>query len=167
MNLTLPLNWHLPVGSRTPLDPLLGRAVRIWTVTLRGTGRYIGSVKHAGAVVPVVSRLVTGSSVASIEKLEERTYVLTMPMQPVPATQVLESRGLQHSGHTWDQILELGFPAEVRRVELDPEAGVFMAYGTRSALKKVQAVVDRLTQDPAELSSCLDRIAANGHLIEG
>lgn len=118
------------------------------------------------AVVPV-SRLVTGASVASIEKLEERTYVLTMPIQPVPVTEVLESRGLQHSGHTWDQILELGFPAEARRVELDPEAGVFMAYGTRPALKKVQAVLDRLTQDPAELSSCLDRITADGHLIEG
>ena len=51
------------------------------------------------------------SSVASIERLEERTYVLTMPMQPVPAAEVLEARGLEHSGHTWDQILELGFPA--------------------------------------------------------
>lgn len=136
-------------------------------VDVLGSAGLAGAAFAGGgpAVVPV-SRLVTGSSVASIEKLEERTYVLTMPMQPVPATQVLESRGLQHSGHTWDQILELGFPAEVRRVELDPEAGVFMAYGTRSALQKVQALVDRLTQDPAELSSCLDRIAANGHLIE-
>ena len=109
------------------------------------------------AVVPV-SRLVTGTSVASIERLEERTYVLTMPMQPVPATQVLESRGLEHAGHTWDQILELGFPAEVRRVELDGEADVFMAYGTRPALKKVQAVLDRLTQDEEELLACLERI---------
>lgn len=113
------------------------------------------------AVVPV-SRLVTGSSVASIERLEERTYVLTMPMQPVPATQVLESRGLEHAGHTWDRILELGFPAEVRRVELDGEANVFMAYGTRPALKKVQAVLDRLTQDEEELLACLERIGVAG-----
>lgn len=49
----------------------------------------------------------------------ERTYVLSMPMQPVPVTEVLKARGLEHSGHTWDQILKLGFPAEVRRVELD------------------------------------------------
>ncbi len=118
------------------------------------------------AVVPV-SRLVTGSSVASIERLEERTYVLTMPMQPVPATQVLESRGLEHAGHTWGQILELGFPAEVRRVELDGEANVFMAYGTRPALKKVQAVLDRLTQDVDELRACLERISSDGHAIEG
>ena len=118
------------------------------------------------AVVPV-SRLVTGSSVASIERLEERTYVLTMPMQPVPATQVLESRGLEHAGHTWDRILELGFPAEVRRVELDGEADVFMAYGTRPALKKVQAVLDRLTQDTDELRACLERISSDGHAIEG
>ena len=118
------------------------------------------------AVVPV-SRLVTGSSVASIEKLEERTYVLTMPMQPVPATAVLESRGLEHAGHTWDRILELGFPAEVRRVELDGEADVFMAYGTRPALKKVQAVLDRLTQDTDELRACLERISSDGHAIEG
>ena len=113
------------------------------------------------AVVPV-SRLVTGSSVASIERLEERTYVLTMPMQPVPATQVLESRGLEHAGHTWDRILELGFPAEVRRVELDGEADVFMAYGTRPALKKVQVLLDRLTQDEEELLACLDRIGVAG-----
>ncbi|CAM3654426.1 hypothetical protein E4A47_00735 [Micrococcus flavus] len=113
------------------------------------------------AVVPV-SRLVTGSSVASIERLEERTYVLTMPMQPVPATPVLESRGLEHAGHTWDRILELGFPAEVRRVELDGEANVFMAYGTRPALKRVQAVLDRLTQDEEELLACLDRIGVAG-----
>ena len=113
------------------------------------------------AVVPV-SRLVTGSSVASIERLEERTYVLTMPMQPVPATQVLESRGLEHAGHTWDRLLELGFPAEVRRVELDGEADVFMAYGTRPALKKVQVLLDRLTQDEEELLACLDRIGVAG-----
>ncbi|MFF5021606.1 hypothetical protein [Micrococcus luteus] len=119
----------------------------------------------APAVVPV-SRLVTGTSVASIEKLEERTYVLTMPMQPVPVTQMLESRGLEHSGHTWDQILELGFPAEVRRVELDPEADVFMAYGTRPALKKVQVVLDRLTQDADELVACLERIKASGDAID-
>ena len=117
------------------------------------------------AIVPV-SRLVTGTSVASIEKLEDRTYVLTMPMQPVPATQVLESRGMEHSGHTWDQILELGFPAEVRRVELDPEADVFMAYGTRPALKKVQVVLDRLTQDADELVACLERIKASGDAID-
>ncbi|WP_321081357.1 hypothetical protein [Micrococcus sp.] len=118
------------------------------------------------SVVPV-SRLVTGSSVASIEKLEERTYVLTMPMQPVPATEVLEARGLEHAGHTWEQILEVGFPAEVRRVELDEEADVFMAYGTRPALKKVQAVLDRLTQDVDELRSCLEQISSNGGEIDG
>ena len=117
------------------------------------------------AVVPV-SRLVTGSSVASIEKLEERTYVLTMPMQPVPATQVLESRGLEHSGNTWEQILDFGFPAEVRRVELDAEADVFMAYGTRPALKKVQVILDQLTQDAEELVACLERIEADGSKID-
>lgn len=128
----------------------------------------LAGVAFAGggpAVVPV-SRLVTGSSVASIEKLEERTYVLTMPMQPVPTTEVLEARGLEHSGNTWDQILELGFPAEVRRVELDGEADVFMAYGTRPALKKVQAVLDRLTQDADELKACLERIESAGHVVD-
>ena len=49
-----------------------------------------------------------------------------------------------------------------RAVELDPEADVFMAYGTRPALKKVQVLLDRLTQDEEELLACLDRIGVAG-----
>lgn len=51
-------------------------------------------------------------------------------------------------------------------MELDAEADVFMAYGTRPALKKVQVILDQLTQDAEELVACLERIEADGSKID-
>ena len=51
-------------------------------------------------------------------------------------------------------------------MELDGQANVFMAYGTRPALKKVQAVLDRLTQDADELMACLERIAGDDGALD-
>jgi hypothetical protein len=74
---------------------------------------------------------------------------------------LLEAHGLQGGGYTWHAIVEslvrLHAPEIKDRVKYDPEAGMFVAYGTDlEALRVVAGLIRRATQDEAVLVEALE-----------
>jgi hypothetical protein len=68
----------------------------------------------------------------------------------------LEARGLEGGGYTWhaivDSLVRLHAPEIVERVNCDPEAGMFVAYGDElEALRVVAGLIRRAIQDEALL----------------
>jgi hypothetical protein len=77
----------------------------------------------------------------------------------MPAIALFDERGLQGGGYTWEAVAAslVKMRAPDLGLKYDSEAGMFVAIGSRDALRAVAGLLQEAMLDPALMRQALDR----------
>jgi len=95
-----------------------------------------------------------------------REYSLTFYCEDLPTDNAAVAAGRNPNGYFWEGVATFAFPALVKRLELDSEAGMFSAVGTNRDLKRLQKGIEPLLNDPGKLTELLTQAEAAGFEFE-
>lgn len=84
-----------------------------------------------------------------------------------PADGVVLTAGDEPNGHFWETVAAFIAPSIIDKLELDSEGSMFAAYGKRRHLRRLQRVLEPLTEDPQKLREVLGNAQRAGFTIEG
>lgn len=91
-----------------------------------------------------------------------RVCSLTFYCEDLPADAAALAAGRNPNGYFWEGVASFAFAHLLRGLELDSEAGMFSAIGTKEDLLRLQAAIEPLLASPARLTEVLTRAAERG-----
>lgn len=87
---------------------------------------------------------------------------LTFYCGELPADDAIAEAGHEPNGYFWEGLVQYLAPSLAERLELDSEAGMFAAYGERSTLEQVQALVEPYIHDGERVATTISEAEAAG-----
>jgi hypothetical protein len=75
----------------------------------------------------------------------------------LPVDEAIRSAGHEPNGYFWEGVVSFLRPDLVERLELDSEAGMFSAFGSRPDLVALRGELRPLLKDPALIGALLER----------
>jgi hypothetical protein len=127
------------------------------------TLRQIDAVAHAGLRGDGEILGVAQSDVAPCRLVDHGggRFSLCLDDFRMPQSDVLEARGLQGGGYTWqavaDALVRMRRPELTTDLTYDSEAGMFVALGGREPLRVLAKLIQEAINNPAVLSEAVNR----------
>lgn len=103
--------------------------------------------------------------ISTIGPAQSRHY-LTFDCGEPDQLRALSPTDYEPNGSFWEGVVQFLAPDLVEEVELDSEGSAFFAYGHRTALEGIQAVVEPLLADPSKLLPIVAAAEAAGVELE-
>jgi len=98
---------------------------------------------------------------AHLTKLDGE-FTLTLACDGLPADVAVTASGHEPNGYFWERLLTVSAPDVVGHVELDSEAGAFVATGAKRALEELQRLLETLVADPSMVTALVARAEEAG-----
>ncbi len=90
------------------------------------------------------------------------SFSLTFPCGELPADGAIADAGHEPNGYFWEGMLRYLAPHLAEQVELDAEAGMFAAYGERSTLEDVAALLGSYLDDGQRVAAIIREAEESG-----
>lgn len=87
---------------------------------------------------------------------------LTFECGDLPSDEGIRPSGHEPNGYFWEGLVQYLAPALVEELELDPEAGMFAAYGSRATLERLQALIAPYLDDGKLVADTVREAEASG-----
>jgi hypothetical protein len=80
----------------------------------------------------------------------------------LPADAAVSASGHEPNGYFWEGAVTLLAPELIPGLELDSEAGMFCAVGSRSDLERLQLLIEPVLASPEAVRAVIERAASEG-----
>ncbi|WP_407341947.1 Imm51 family immunity protein [Pengzhenrongella phosphoraccumulans] len=89
-------------------------------------------------------------------------FSLTFYCGELPADAAISASGHEPNGYFWEGVATILAPDLVNDLELDSEAGMFSAAGTRSDLEHLQELIEPVLASSAAVRAVIERAGSEG-----
>lgn len=87
---------------------------------------------------------------------------LTFPCGELPADDAIMGAGHEPNGYFWEGVAHYLAPELADKLEFDPEAGMFAAYGARTDLEGLQGLLEPYLDDGERITEVIRRAEDSG-----
>lgn len=94
------------------------------------------------------------------------TFVLSFYTDELPVIEALRAAGYEPHGYFWESVVRYLAPDLADALELDSEAGMFSAGGSRAHLEQLRDLIAPVLDDPALAAEVVGRAESDGFPLD-